>query len=121
MKKIIWYIDRDEQIGKVVASEIPKLTETYEAEVINNPIVIDEKLKEQLPHIIFIDTAIAEQDEASIIKDLRANKDVEKIPFVLMGGDIRIEDRAQKLETEFIKKPFDMKQFLEKVKEVLKK
>lgn len=121
MKKLIWYIDRDEQIGKIISEEFPKLTEDHEVFVINNPIVIDEQLKERLPDIIFIDSSIAEQDGAILIKDLRANKDLQKVPFVLLAGDVRIEDRAKELETEALRKPFDMEQFLEKVKEVLKK
>jgi DNA-binding NtrC family response regulator len=121
MKKLLWYIDHDERIGKIIETELPKINDTVETHVINNPIVIDGKLNERLPDIIFVDFAIASQDNASIIKDLRNNRDVAKIPFVLMGSDVRIEDRAKELETEFLKKPFDMEQFQEKIKEVLKK
>ncbi len=118
MKKRVWYIDRDEHVGKVVESELPKLTDAYEPLIIVNPIVIDDKLKERLPAIIFIDCAIAEQDNGIIIKDLRTNKNMQKIPFVMLGTDIRLEDRAQALGVHALRKPFDMAQFLEKIKEL---
>lgn len=120
MKKILWYIDRDEEIGRIVTAEFPKLAPDYQTIVISNPIVIDEKLKEKLPDIIFIDSAIAEQDEAIIIKDFRMNKDLEKVPLVILGNDVRLNERAKKLEAEALRKPFDMKQLYEKARELLK-
>ena len=121
MKKILWYIDRDEQIGKIIRIEFPKLTKNYEAIVITNPLVIDEALHKKLPDIIFIDSAIAEQDEAIIIKDLRMNNDLEKTPFVLLGADVHLDERAKKLEMHSLRKPFDMRQFLGKAEELLRK
>lgn len=116
MKKQIWYIDKDERILQVVQNEFPKIAPKYEVKTINNPIVIDELLKEKLPEVIFIDSSIGLLDNASIIKDLKHADQTKDIPVILLGADVRIEDKAKEVGADdFLRKPFDMKQLLEKV------
>jgi DNA-binding response OmpR family regulator len=117
MKKQIWYIDKDERILEVVKTEFPKIAPKFDVKTINNPIVIDELLKEKLPEVIFIDSGIGLQDEASIIRDFKHADETKDIPIILLGGDVRLEDTAKEVGADdFLKKPFDMRQLLEKVK-----
>lgn len=123
MKKLIWYIDRDEQISDAVRTGAIQLSgEEYEILTINNPIVIDEKLKERLPDIMVIDISIASQDDGSVVRDLKARDDTKKIPIILTAMDINISEKSIALGTDdFIHKPFDMKALFEKMREVLDK
>jgi two-component system, OmpR family, alkaline phosphatase synthesis response regulator PhoP len=121
MKKVLWYIDRDEQISEAIRSEKSELSENYEVVTINNPIVIDEKLKDQLPAVIFIDNSIADQDRGSILREFKAKDATKQIPIILTAMDFKIEDKARELGADhFLMKPFDMKSFFEKANEVLK-
>ena len=116
MKKQVWYIDKDERILQVVQNEFPKISPKYDVKTINNPIVIDELLKEKLPEAIFIDSSIGLQDDASLIKDFKHGDATKDIPIILLGSDVRIEETAKEVGADdFLKKPFDMRQLLEKV------
>jgi response regulator RpfG family c-di-GMP phosphodiesterase len=119
MKRVIWYIDRDEQIAEVIRTQAPKMSENYVVETINNPIVIDGKLKEALPDLIFIDISIVGQD---IIRDLKMRDTTKHIPLILTAVDVKIEDKAKELGVDsYLGKPFDMKMFFEKIEEVIQK
>jgi CheY-like chemotaxis protein len=120
MKKLIWYIDRDERISDVIRAESLQLRNGYDVVTMGSPLVIDEKLKERLPDLIFLDISIAGQDDASLIRDLKSRDDTKHIPIVLTAADVKIEDKYKELGADdFLGKPFDLKMFFEKADELL--
>lgn len=113
MKKLLWFLDSDVEIQKAVKSSISNVSADYEIEAFGSPILIDEKLKEKTPKVIFIDLPIASQDNSALVRELKSNTATKNIAVILMAPGTHVEEKAIAMGMDgSLPKPFDMKEFV---------
>ncbi len=98
----------------------------YEIECVENGKKAFQKIREKHPDIIVLDMRLKDMNGYEVIGRLRAEKDLAAIPILAVSGynDALEElDKLKKTEEGFtisrMTKPFDNKEFLKKIKEML--
>ena len=119
-KKKILVVD-DELIGRQLLQAI-LLVEGYETILAENGIDAIEKSNQNLPDLILMDVMMPEMNGYEVTKHLRQDKKLKNIPIILVSA---LEDRNSKSlglnagADEYISKPFDKSDILEKIKNLL--
>ncbi len=76
--------------------------------------------KENLPDLILLDIWMSGIDGREICKRLKQNKLTENIPVVFLSANAQLDEITNKYSaTDFIAKPFEMKNFLTKIRSIL--
>ena len=81
------------------------------------------KAKEERPDLILLDVMMPKINGYKVCRLLKFDKQYSNIPILMLTARSQDEDRAIGEETgadEYIKKPFDIEEVVEKVKEYLK-
>lgn len=116
MKKVL-VCDDDEAILDVI--KIVLEGENYIVETVSSAKNIFEKIKKSSPDLILLDHMMPNLEAKKTISLLK--KERNDMPIILVSAIDRLEKRAAKLQVaDFLEKPFEMKDLLEKVKNTLK-
>lgn len=115
MKKVL-VCDDDEAILDVIKIVLEK---DYEIETVSSAKKIFEKAKIFSPNLILLDLTMPNLDAKKSIFLIK--KELNNIPIILVSAIERLEKRASRLQVaDFLEKPFEMKDLLEKVKKHIK-
>lgn len=118
MRKTIWIIDDDPGILEV--TEIILQEAGYNVNVINNVIKIKEFLADGTPDLILLDILMSGFDGREVAKNLRADPQTMDIPIIMMSADTHIEQKAAEAGANtYLRKPFDIEQLEEIVKQYM--
>ncbi len=115
MKKRILIVDDDE--GILTALQILLESEGYEVILCPECDHFVIKTMKAMPDVILIDLLLSGQDGADIVKNIKQEPQLKKIPIIMMSAHPSAEDRALKAGvTEFVAKPFETAQLLATIK-----
>ncbi|MCX5687873.1 MAG: response regulator [Candidatus Omnitrophica bacterium] len=121
-KKIVLVVDDDADIAKMLKVRIE--AEGYEFMGAMEGKEMLEVLKIKKPDVILLDIMLPNMDGYSILREMRKCEEYADIPVIILSakekkkmGDLFALEKV----TFFIEKPFDTKELLEKIKELLEK
>ena len=80
------------------------------------------KAKTEKPELIVLDVMMPKMDGFEVAKKLKADPATRNIPILMLSSKAQFEDKMKGIDsgaTDYITKPFDKQELLEKVREVL--
>ncbi|MBN1526272.1 MAG: response regulator [Candidatus Omnitrophica bacterium] len=117
MAKRILVVDDEPDILKVVVFRLKKLG--YEIISAATGREALELVKAGKPDLILLDYRLPDMDGLEISKKIRADKELKDTPIILLsassGEDISLAIKAANVN-DYVKKPFDLEELLDKVK-----
>ena len=122
MGKKILVIDDEPELVKAV--EVRLKASGYEVEVAYDGLSGIEKAKAVKPNLILLDIVMPEMDGYGVCKKLMADPETEGIQIIIFTASQQrdLEAKCRELGiTDFIKKPFETKNLLNVVNEILKR
>ncbi|MBS3133141.1 response regulator [Candidatus Woesearchaeota archaeon] len=81
-----------------------------------------EKAKQEKPDLIVLDVMMPNMDGFEAAQKLRSGKKTKDIPILMLSSRAQFEDKMKGIDAgamDYITKPFDRNEFLEKIKECL--
>ncbi|MBU1147494.1 MAG: response regulator [Candidatus Omnitrophica bacterium] len=119
MAKKILVIDDEPDVVKVVTSRLE--ANGYEVITANDGDAGLEKLKSEGADLIILDVMMPRMDGYTFVKKIRADDSIPKVPVIILTAKDRMKDLFE-IEgiKDYLVKPFDSKELLEKVKKYLK-
>lgn len=120
MNKSVWVVDDDESILDVI--QIVLQQEGLEAYIVGDPATLETQLAtHNLPAVILLDVLMSGIDGRDLTKKIKNNNKTSRIPIILMTANNNIEDIAEKAGADdFLRKPFNIDELVNKVKSHLK-
>ena len=119
-KKIILLVDDDPDLAKML--KIRMESEGYEFMHAGDGKQLLEILKIKKPDVILLDIMLPSTDGYSVLREIRKNEKYADIPVIILSakekkkvGDLFVLEKI----AFFIEKPFDTKDLLEKIREVI--
>ncbi len=82
-----------------------------------------EKARKEKPDLIVLDVMMPNMDGFEVAKILTADKATKGIPILMLSSKAQFEDKMKGIDsgaTDYITKPFEKEELLEKVREFLK-
>ncbi|MBU1061844.1 MAG: response regulator [Candidatus Omnitrophica bacterium] len=118
MSKKILVVDDEPSIVKVVASRLEAFG--YEVITANDGDVGLERLKNEKPDLVILDITMPRMDGYTFVKKLQADHTIPRVPIVMLTAKDKMKDLFE-LEgiKDYIVKPFDGNELLDKVKKHL--
>ena len=122
MKKIILLVEDD----KILQENIKTALERAEFEVAQlfSGKNFEEKIKKIKPQLILLDLMLPEVDGYHILKKLKANKELEKIPVIILTiiqAESSLEECKMLGAVDYlIKSDYSLKEIIKKVEKILK-
>jgi CheY-like chemotaxis protein len=96
--------------------------EDYELTVVDNGILALDKARESMPDAMLVDALMPGRNGYEVCQEVRADATLKHIPLLLMTGAFEPFDENKARECgadDFISKPFESQQLVEKVKSLL--
>lgn len=121
MHKIL-IADDEEHIRNLVATTIG-LADQYELIKASDGIMALEKIKEEMPSIVFLDIRMPRLDGLEVCKRLKADEKTKDIHVIMLTAFGQEEDRKKGSDAganDYFVKPFSPTALLDKVEEILK-
>lgn len=95
------------------------LASKYQLKIVHNSRDIFTALESFIPDILLLDNFIGQAKASDVIRDIRALKECNNIPFILFSGHHDIEKIASKLKAgAFLPKPFKLAELYACLKKV---
>lgn len=117
-KKTILVVDDDEMIHRFFNLFLAR--EGYSIAFSSNRDSALESIECQLPHLVFIDINLGDENGGLFCKELKNLEDFRDIPILLISGVELPEDECRKFGADgFITKPMDIKELKEQIKSFL--
>jgi CheY-like chemotaxis protein len=108
--------DRDLLFGLLTA-------QGYEVTCASNGVEALEKIRESKPDLVISDIMMPQMDGFGLCRELKKTMETIKIPIILYSSSFTdLEDEKLVLKesaSAYIRKPFEIKSFLEKIREVI--
>ncbi len=118
MAKVL-VVDDDKDILEVVHLLLTR--QNYIVQITNNPEQISEVITTFKPDVILLDVNIGQHDGREICKQLKADTNIKHIPVILFSALPGLHKSYPECEaSDFIAKPFDALELVEKVEKHLK-
>lgn len=116
----VWIVDDDESILQVISIILEE--EHLKPITINEPLnVIPQLNNGPLPELILLDVLMSGTDGRDIARTIKTDERYKSIPIIIMTADIHAQEKAaEALADDFIRKPFDIDELIQKVKRHLK-
>lgn len=103
------------EVTKIILEE-----EGYQVIAFDNSHHIKRFIQKQQPDLILMDIWIADQNGAELVKDLKSNPKLKKIPIVMVSAKQDAEKIAKDCGAQdFLAKPFEIIDLIEKVKKYI--
>jgi len=115
MKKKIWIIDDDQGILEAITMILEE--EEYQTTKISNEKALNREMKNEIPMLILLDILLSGLDGRDLAKKLKSDRRTKEVPIIMMSADTHIEQKAKEAGVDdFIRKPFDIGDLIEKIK-----
>lgn len=111
MKKIL-VVDDDKDILEILKIILEE--HKFSVETVNNVRMLQKKLTNgHQPDLIILDYLLPETNGIEIAKKLREQEKTKKIPIIIISAIMEnIDHKNQKYIDEFLRKPFNLKEFI---------
>lgn len=119
---MIYLVEDDDNIRKLVSYALTK--EGYEVKGFATPCEFWENIASALPELVMLDIMLPEEDGLSILKKLRAKKETEDLPIIMLTAKSSEYDKVCGLDSgadDYIAKPFGMTELISRVKALLRR
>lgn len=115
----IWVVDDDESILQVISIILEQ--EDLIPLAINEPQKVVSMLETHpIPNLILLDVLMSGTDGRDISRTIKNHHIHKSIPIIIMTADIQAEAKASEaMADDFIRKPFDIDELVDKVKQHL--
>jgi len=121
MKKKVLVVDDDQNIAELVKNVLE--LEGFEVRIANSGKNCMMMLVEFQPDLILLDIRMPDMSGIEVAKEMKKDKANEKRKIVFLSahyGDVAKEDLKDLRIKEFIEKPFENNELVEKIKKVIK-
>ena len=116
----ILIIDDDEDICEYMKTLL--LATGYQVETLSDPTLAEEKVRSEEYHLLIVDLMMPKMDGIELIKQIRrADSDVAVVVFTGYPSVETAVDALKLNVSDYIKKPFDVDEFREKIADVLRR
>lgn len=115
MKKKILVIDDDHDILEILALLLAE--KGYRVKTLTRGETVFENIKAFQPDLVLLDIMLAGMDGRQICKDIKLNKLTHMLPVILISGthDLKELLDLSGAPNDFVAKPFDIDQLLERI------
>ena len=118
MKKTIFILDDTEDIREVITHILTE--ENYEVKGFASVADFREGIRYAQPDLIILDVMLPDGNGIDVCDELKDDRSTQHIPVLIMSADNAYSCAKKMCETEdFINKPFDINEFIEKVHDQL--
>ena len=119
MSNTIWIVEDERSILEIM--EVLLKDKGYNVRLFESPIHFLKAIySQEKPDLICMDIHMNEGDGRDIAKELKTDPKTQHIPILLMTADVHIEEKAKEAQANgYIRKPFGMQAFLDKVSEMI--
>ncbi len=96
--------------------------EDYDLTVVDNGVAALDKAREAIPDLMLVDALMPGRNGYEVCQEVRADARLKNVPLLLMTGAFEPFDEGKAEQCgadDFISKPFESQQFLDKVKRLL--
>jgi two-component system phosphate regulon response regulator PhoB len=89
----------------------------YEVETLTNGHLLFDKIKAHRPDLILLDIMLGNMDGRELCKNVKSTIETNDIPVILISASHNLSDRFKPCDApnDFLAKPFDIKELLDKV------
>ena len=119
---MIYLLEDDASIRKLVVYTLHSAG--MEAVGFSAPSEFFEAVKQKLPRLVLLDIMLPEEDGLSVLSKLRASKETEKLPVMILTAKSSEFDKVMGLDLgadDYMTKPFGMMELLSRVKALLRR
>ena len=116
MTKNIFLVEDNDDLRELI--EFMLNSESYSIYSCSTAKYFFEKLKDQKPDLIILDIMLPDGNGEEICKQLKSEKETQDIPVLLMSANLNYKNMPPLAEA-FIAKPFDMKEFLNTIDDLM--
>lgn len=119
---LIYCVEDDDGIRELITCVLR--SGNYDVKVFDSAAPFNETIKKKTPDLILLDIMLPDEDGMSILRRLKANKDTEDIPVIMLTAKTAELDRVNGLESgadDYICKPFGVMELLSRIKTVLRR
>lgn len=117
MKKTIYLVEDDEGIREMLAFVLGREYELFSFENLQS---FKSQIEQSIPDLVLMDIMLPDGNGDEAGMSLKDHERTRYIPVLFMSANMRFELADPQVQHSFISKPFDIKVFQEKVKELLK-
>lgn len=111
-------IIEDDEASRMMYSEILSMENYKVVEAEDGHIALDYLKNNPKPNLILMDLTFPNMTPEQFVNDLKQNPQTADIPYIFISGQGSIEDQAEEMKAlTFLKKPFDLDDFINIVKE----
>lgn len=96
----------------------------YEIEEFESGASFFNRIKESMPNLVILDIMLPDEDGMSILSKLRADKQTEKLPVIMVTAKTTELDKVKGLDLgadDYITKPFGVMELISRVKALLRR
>lgn len=111
MKNTILVVEDEKEVSEAITSILED--EGYHVLVSSDGLEAQKVLKDKTPALILSDIMMPHCDGYSLLNFVKSNRDLRKIPFVLMSAAQM--KKVEVMPDKFIRKPFNLEQLLDTV------
>ena len=122
MKKLIYILEDDESIRELISYTL--IQTGYQAEGFELPSDFFKKINKEIPDLILLDIMLPEEDGIQVLKRLKEDQNLLKIPVIILTAKSSEYDTVLGLNSgadDYIIKPFGMMELLARIKAVLRR
>ena len=119
---MIYFVEDDADIRKLVCYALRK--EGYNVCGFELPSEFWHEIKKETPELILLDIMLPEEDGLSILSKLKADKDLQNIPVIMITAKVSEFDKVTGLDMgadDYISKPFGMTEMISRVRAVMRR
>jgi DNA-binding response OmpR family regulator len=93
----------------------------YEVETLSDGHQLFDKIKQQIPDLILLDIMLGNMDGRDLCKNVKLQNDTHNIPVIMISASHNVSDVLKQdcAPDDFIAKPFDINNLLNKIKRQL--
>ncbi len=118
MKKCIYIVEDNEDIREIL--EYLLIEEHYKVKAYPNIKEFWQQMKKQLPDMVVLDIMLPDGNGMDVCKKMKKEISTFAIPVMMMSANYQVMDLKNKCGAEeFISKPFDINNFVNRVKRYL--
>jgi CheY-like chemotaxis protein len=117
MSKKSVLILEDDEVSRMMYTQILQMEDLNIIEKEDGPAALDYLNSHDAPDLILMDLTFPKMSAEEFIRQLKANPNTAHIPFVLISGQDSIREKSKSLGAKsYLAKPFDLDDFVNKVK-----
>ncbi|MFW5883021.1 MAG: response regulator transcription factor, partial [Verrucomicrobiota bacterium] len=120
-KKIL-VVDDEPDVTELLSYKLRQ--EGYQAEVINDPLMIMGRARDFRPDLFVLDIMMPELNGLQICRMVRADPSLKEVPIIFLTARGDTEDRISGLETgadDYVSKPFNTKELMLRIKSIFRR